>query len=243
MARIISFATGNIWRWSASDNPASLLRHLRGLDISGVELTFGSKAGLYAFRPSARDRRWLRGLDRVTVHAPFHLMGLMGEAETEEELMRQLGRIAEICEDLEAREVIIHPDNLPPPETLAALGLPVSTENLPRKGYRTAEDLEGVFERYPEVGLCLDVSHAYLSSRHETERLVRAFRQRITQVHLSGTYRRQDHRPLREVRKAFLQSIEPVRALPVPIVIEEDMKGRDIMFLKEEIAYIRSFFP
>ncbi len=40
MERIISFSLGNIWRWSGSPDRSKLIRYLKTLDISGVEIVF-----------------------------------------------------------------------------------------------------------------------------------------------------------------------------------------------------------
>ena len=90
--------------------------------------------------------------------------------------------------------------------------------------------------------LCLDVSHAYTCSRHETRKLAQAFAGRISQIHFSGTYRRKSHRSLRKVSKAFMLSIQPIMELDVPIVIEEDMEVESMHYVHEEIAYCKSLF-
>lgn len=237
MKKPLSFALGNIWRWTKSKNRDVLIPYVRELDVSGIEITFALKEELYSFRLSEDNRSWLRSLDYVTIHAPFDLIG--GSAG-KDEVIRQLDIISALSDDVNAGNIIIHPDNLPPPEILKEYGFNVSTENLPPKSRISMPDLKRVLDRYPEIGLCLDVSHAYLWSKHETRRLVKAFKDRITQVHLSGTYKRKDHQSLRSVTRAFLYSIQPVKELNVPIVIEEDIETKSLRFVKKEIDYALS---
>ena len=90
--------------------------------------------------------------------------------------------------------------------------------------------------------LCLDVSHAYTCSRHETKQLAQAFADRISQIHLSGNYRRKSHQSLRKVSKAFMLSIRPIMELDVPIVIEEDMGIESMRYVREEIEHCKSLF-
>jgi hypothetical protein len=237
--RIFSFALGNIWRWTTSKNLDVLVDHAKELDISGFEITFASKKELYFFELSQKNASWLRQLDYVSIHAPF---SLVRESENEKELIWQLDIISRLYSEISAENVIIHPDNLPSPEILKKYDLNISTENLPSAGYTTVLDLRNILTEYPEIGFCLDVSHAYLSSKNRTGRLVNAFRDKISQIHFSGTYKNNDHQSLRDVTKDFLASIQPVKALHVPIVIEEDIWKKDLEYVKEEIEYIKNIF-
>jgi hypothetical protein len=237
--RIFSFALGNIWRWTRSKNVGVLVDYLKQLDISGVEITFASKEELYFFELSEDNASFLSTLDYVSIHAPFRLIS---GSESQEELFRQLNIMSRLYKDVKAQNIIIHPDELPGPEILKSYSFTVSTENLPAGGQSTVSGLSNMFTLYPDLGLCIDVSHAYLRSGSETEELVGAFNDRISQVHFSGTYKNMDHQSLRNVTKAFLDSIEPVKTLHVPIVIEEDMEETSLEYVKEEIKCIKNIF-
>ena len=84
--------------------------------------------------------------------------------------------------------------------------------------------------------------HSYTINKNETLKLVEAFKDRITQIHLSGTYRKKHHQSMRIVTKDFLKSIEPIFDLDVPIIIEEDIKIKDIGEVKKEISMIKKLF-
>ena len=239
MKRIFSFALGNVWSWTTSKNRDDLIKYARKLDVSGVEITFASKEEVYAFKLSESNRAWLRQLDYVTIHAPFHLIR---ESGNEKEMIKQLNLISEIYNDINAKNVIIHSISLPSPEMLKKYGLNVSTENTELRGHVTIPDLKKILNQYSSIGLCLDVTHAYNWSKYETGNLVKAFKNRISQIHLSGTYRRKYHQSMRNVTKDFLLSIKPIKELNVPIVIEEDIKVKSQKYLKEEVEYIKSIF-
>ncbi len=239
MKKIISFALGNVWRWEKSQNRNDLITYARKLDVNGVEITFSSKEELYVFKLSKYNEKWLKNLDYVTIHAPFDLVR---GSNDEDETIKQLRIIDKIYKKINAKNVIIHPENLPSPKILSQFNFNVSTENLAKKEKIAIPKLKKVFKKYPQIGLCLDVSHAYLWSKYETSKLIRAFKEKITQIHLSGTYRGRDHQSLRIVNKNFISSIEPIFKLSVPIIIEEDIKVKSVKFLHEEVDFIKNMF-
>lgn len=239
MPRIISFALGNIWRWTESKNRDVLIKYAKDLDVSGVEVTFSSKEELYALKLSKNNEDWLKSLDYVTIHAPF---GLVRKADNEQEVIKQLNLIARLYDKINAKNVIIHPQDLPKHDILKNYHFKISTENLPKNKYISISELEKILNKYPKIGLCLDVSHAYKWSKYETGKLVKTFSKKITQIHFSGTYKKKDHQSLRSVTKDFLFSIQPIKQLNVPIVIEEDIKNKSVKFLKEEVEYIKVMF-
>lgn len=234
MARIFSFALGNIWRWSK--NRASLLKYAKKLDISGVEITFATSKELFDFKLSNSDKNWLKKLDYVTIHAPFFDFAINKD---ENQIKIRLDCIYKLYKEINAKNVIIHPDQLPLKNLLKNYDFNISTENLESRTHIRISDLKKVFAKYPKIGLCLDVSHAYTFDKKETEELIKEFKNRITQIHFSGTYGKKRHQSLRIVTKDFLQSIEGIKKLNVPIVIEEDIEVKSVKYLKEEIAYIK----
>jgi endonuclease IV len=235
--RIFSFALGNIWRWTKSKNIAVLVDYAKQLDISGVEVTFASKEELYFFELSEDNELWLKNLDYVSIHAPFNLVR---GSKNEKEVIRQLDIISKLYADINAENLIIHPNELPSPEMLKKYDLDVSTENLPLESYTSVSNLRSTFKEYPDMGLCLDVSHAYLRAQNETSILINAFEDRISQIHLSGTHKNKDHQSLRNVTEEFLSSIQSIKELNVPVVIEEDIEIKDLEYVKKEIEYIKN---
>lgn len=235
--RVISFALGSIWRWKR--NRADLIRYIRKLDVDGVEVTLGFKHELVSFVSSLSesDRDWLRSLRYVSIHAPFNLADKL---QDEKEVIGQLVLIEKLYKEINAQNVIIHPDALPRPDLLDRCKFNVSTENLEPFKKISTKDLEMIFKKYPKIGLCLDVAHAYFFGKHETKKLVETFGDKITQIHFSGNYKLKDHRSLRKVSKDFLSSIRPIKNLTAPIAIEEDIKKESVKYLKDEVGYVRN---
>lgn len=238
MKKIFSFATGNIYRWSKNKN--NLINLIKKLEVNGVEITFASKEELFSFKLSEGNRLWLKNLGYVTIHAPFRLVR---RSKNEDEITKQLNVISKLYGEINAKNVIIHPMDLPPPKVLKRYKFKVSTENLPKRSHVAISNLKKILKKYPKIGLCLDVCHAYRWSKDETGKLIKAFKNRISQIHLSGVYRNKEHRSLRKVTKNFLYSMRPIRKLNVPIVIEEDIffKEEKLKSLKKEIEYIKKF--
>ena len=209
---------------------------MKELDVSGVEITLATREELYSFNPSNDNKKWLTNLDYVTIHAPFTLF-----LESEDEIVRQIEKISILYKNIHAQNVIIHPYyELPDPTIIKACDFEVSIENLPKKCASFGSGLRKILFTNSQLKLCLDVSHAYTWSGQETANLIDEFGERISQIHLSGTFYGKDHQSLRKVSNRFLHSIQPVKNLDVPIVIEENMSPGSIDYVKEEINYIKT---
>lgn len=210
----------------------------RQLDIAGVEITLASKEELFSFQLSREDMTWLRALPHVSIHAPFRLVT---GSDNREDLLHQLRLLSELYQSISAKTIVIHPDEMPKPELLQQQTFAVSTENMPEGRFSAQSNLHDLMSRYPTAGLCIDVSHAYLRSAKETAQLITAFKSKISHVHLSGADADSDHLSLRNAPREFLHSIQPIKALMVPIVLEADIRTVSIEYLKEEITYIKKF--
>ncbi|TSA44617.1 hypothetical protein D4R51_03365 [bacterium] len=222
------------------ENRGGLIKYVEKLGVSGVEITLGHKEEISAFKISDKAKKWLKSLDYVSIHAPFRLLE---EAKDQNEVISQLDAISKLYKEVNAKNVIIHPDNLPSTKILEKYDFNISTENLTPKSRMGISQMKKIFRKYPKIKLCLDVSHAYLWSELETKRIVDNFGDKISQIHFSGTYRKKDHQSLRSVTKNFLRSIEPIKNLQVPIVIEEDIeKEKGERYLVEEVEYIKAMF-
>lgn len=236
---IISFALGNIWRWSSSVNRGTLIKHVRKLDVDGVELTFASKEALYNFKLSPSSIIWLKSLKYVSLHAPFKLVS---KAQDDKEVKKQLDLLAGLYDKVKAKNVIIHPTELPEVRVLDKYPMIISTENMPVWRHVSIDGFKKLFARYPRLKLCLDVSHAYRVSPTETQQLIDNFRPKISQIHFSSTYRRADHQTLLRTTPGFLSSVSGIKSLRVPVVIEEDIETQSLKFVKEEVNRIKRLF-
>jgi sugar phosphate isomerase/epimerase len=239
MKRIFAFATGNLWRWAPHNDTDRLIDKIKKLAINGLELTFAKKEELYNFKLTAKNLRWLKKLDYISIHAPFKLIT---KAENEKEVIKQLNYLKKVYHLTGAKNIIIHPRQLPPPRLLNKYKMRFSVENTPKRNMIDIKKLGLILKKYKKIGLCLDVAHAYFYSQYETGEIINKFRKKITQVHFSGTYKNMEHQSLPVVTLTFLKSVKPVRALSVPIIMEEDIdQNKNITWVKNEIKYIKSW--
>ncbi len=241
MPRIISFALGTTWSWYKPKNFNTLLSKIgRKLNVDGIEFTIADKSDLNGLKLSKPNIAWLRSLKYVSIHAPF---GLVEKSDNEKDLINQLDIIFKIYHQIRAKNVVIHPNNLPTPSILKKYRMNIAIENLPPKRHYTIAKLKRILKKYPGSTLCLDISHAYLWGPDETAKLIKAFGHKISQVHLSGTYRKKDHQSLRITTERFNKSIEPIKKIKAPIIQEAEFPQRvGLKYLKDEIEYIRQFF-
>ncbi|MDD3627169.1 MAG: hypothetical protein PHV06_07605 [bacterium] len=236
--RIITFALGNIWQWTKLLNRDPLIQYARNLEhIDGIEITFASKNELMAFELSRENRKWLSKQKYVSIHAPFNMLRA---SQNEKEYRDQLKSIEKIYKETNSKNVVIHPTELPQNTAiLKDYKMDISVENMPPVKCFNVVNLGDVLKKNPGFGLCIDVAHAYLWSRDMTKRLVKKFGDRVTQIHLSGTYKRRDHQSLQVVTSNFLKSLEPIYPLSIPIVIEETFKTKNIKDVQHEVTYIK----
>lgn len=226
MKRTFVFALGDIHTWNKADNRANLLKYIKKFPVSGVELNFGgSEKEMLAFRLKKHDRDWLRSLEYVSIHAP----------SLKKDSKKILDFIARLYKEVNAKNVVIHPDHMPPKKLLDKYKMRFSVENLMPSVHFPFSRVKRILENDPRLWLCLDVCHAYLWSKDETARIVKQYKNRIAEVHFSGAYRRMDHTSLRIVTKRFIESIQPVKRLNVPFVLEENMLKKSIQYVKDEI--------
>jgi len=144
MSRTISFALGCLWRWNPSQPRNTLLAYVKNLKINGVEITFSTKEELYKFKLTSSQIKWLRQLKYVSIHAPF---GLTRRAGNQNEVIKQLEFIEQLYKKVNAKNVIIHPRELPAPAVLKKFKFKVSTENMTPKNKFTIADLKTILKK------------------------------------------------------------------------------------------------
>ena len=234
----ICMALGTVWRWEPPGNRDILLPYLSDLDIDGVEITLATENNLRDFKPSPEHVDWLRSLPWISIHAPFHL-----DAVRPRERLREIfERLTHLVNLLNAQNVVVHPTGRSVFDFALDYDLPLCTENLSPNSGIGGRELERILERYPDLGLCIDVAHAFFWSSLETARLVGKFGDRVRQVHLSGVRRKTDHNSLQGMPDEYMQSIAPIADLTVPIIIEEELMPGAVNLLHEEVAFVRRWW-
>jgi sugar phosphate isomerase/epimerase len=181
-----------------------------------LELTaLGDESRLDALLPLLDDPALgLERFGRVSVHAPVRFLASARDAA---------GKIGVVAR---AYDVVVHPDVYWDELWLRELGSRAVFENMDvtKRFGATVVDLELVFERFPEAGLCLDVAHVWtndpsLSLAHE---LLDRFHDRLRQLHVSEIELEGEHRPTTD---ADLTLYGPVleRCPDVPWLLETEL--------------------
>lgn len=125
----------------------------------------------------------------VAVHAPSRFSE--GDEEHIVELLHKVPK---------QWPIILHPDTIHACEKWAAFGSQLTIENMDRRKElgRSAEELNYWFERLPEAQLCLDLAHAHQFDRTMTEayRILKMFKDKVCQLHVSELDSNGHHHPL-----------------------------------------------
>ncbi|MFA5931680.1 MAG: hypothetical protein WC821_05215 [archaeon] len=229
----LCFASGNLYQLNGKKDVWGMIANL---NVDGVEVSYGKtleERALYE-----KDFEILNNYDFVSMHSPFKL--IFG-AKSESEIEKNITKMYVDYKKANAKEIVIHPTENLSKRLIDKFDINWVTENLNPKKYqdRPRDGFEIVLNENPSFNMCLDVSHAYDWGASETQRVVSKWKHRIKQIHFSNNRYHKDHLMFKKVSKDFLKSIDPIRELNVPIIIEEDMGTPNLQEIKEEIKRIR----
>jgi hypothetical protein len=219
--RPIGFSTGSIAR---GDFRAALQAlSTSGADTRAVELSALRAAELPALA-SAAETLVLDGFDHVSIHAPSSF-------PPEDE-----GRIVDLLISLCDRgwPVVVHPDTIGPRSDglWREFGPLLLIENMDKRKPigRSAAELDELFDRFPDAGLCFDIAHARQCdpSMLETYRILQAHGARLREVHISEVSSSSKHTRLSY--GAIHDFSEVAHWIPphVPIIIESPVALHEI---------------
>jgi hypothetical protein len=207
--RPIGFSTGAVARGDFRSAMEQIRRHR----LSAVEL---SALRLSELRPlvEAIPSLDLHSFHFVFIHAPSKF-----DAEEECRVLDHLQPLAE-----NGYHIVAHPDTIFQPDRWIALGDRLLIENMDKRKPvgRTVRELESYFKKLPLARFCFDIGHARQVDPSMTEAalLVRAFRDRLAEVHISEVNTASRHDPLSAYAVMAFTSIMALVPEHVPIVIE-----------------------
>ena len=120
--------------------------------------------------------------------------------------------------------IVLHPDTIHDFSAWRVFGRQLAIENMDRRKPigRTLEELNLIFEKLPDAMLCFDIGHARQCDTTMTEayRILRAYSNRLCQVHVSEVNTASRHDPLSFA--AILAFAEVANLIPcsVPVILE-----------------------
>jgi hypothetical protein len=228
--RTIGFSTGSV--------AAGHVRH--GLDVATHGRTRAVE--LSALREEELDPL-LRSLDQLTdqlrafryvsFHAPSKLVKL-----SESEVVAKLKQVAD-----RGWAIIVHPDVINHAALWRGLGSAVCIENMDKRKRvgRTAAQLRRIFQELPEATFCFDIGHARQvdPTMQEAEALLRCFKDRLRQVHMSYVNFQSGHERLKYEGIVAYQRVAQWIDEEVPIILETPVQQNEV---DEEISSAERVF-
>lgn len=226
--RPIGFSTGALAKGDFGKGLAIQGRHPR---VTVTELSALRDSEL---RPlvGAIPRLDLGPFAYVSIHAPSKL-GSLAESEVVELLHATPHEMP----------IIVHPEVARTPELWAGFGGRLCLENMDNRksAGRTVEEMLALFEAFPEARFCLDIGHARQidPTMAGAIQMLRAFGDRLVQVHVSEVGVRGEHLPLSSLAMYSFQIIASLIPESCPLIIESVVVEREV---ESEIAKCELIF-
>jgi hypothetical protein len=128
--------------------------------------------------------------------------------------------------------IILHPDTIHDQERWRQFGSQLAIENMDQRklGGRTVEELAVVFERLPEAAFCFDIGHARQCDTSMTEayRMLKAFQQRLIQVHVSEVNSSSQHDPVSYAAQISFREVSGLIPTNIPLIVESRVNSTEI---------------
>jgi hypothetical protein len=225
---VIGFSTGAI----AKGDFRRALDSLKKARVPAVELSALREHELPELVGSLKSLD-LGGYDYVSVHAPTNFSEFQ-----EGEVVRLLKGVASL-----GLPIVVHPDTIQSWDSWKSFGCLLLIENMDKRKPigRTAEELRRSFSALPDAGFCFDVAHARQvdPSMIESIHLLRAFKDRLRQVHASGVTTRSVHARISDAARSAYGSIAHLIPQGLPIILESPVEESMIF---EEISVAKNAF-
>jgi hypothetical protein len=170
----------------------------------------------------------------ISVHAPSKY-----DSEIEQDVVRLLRGVAN-----RGWPIVLHPDAIYDFAGWSAFGPLLLIENMDKRNdcARTAHELSKIFAKLPEARLCFDIGHCRQvdPTMNEAYLILRAFGDRLGQLHVSEVNSRSTHDPL---STASLEAFGKVAFLipeNIPVILESTVSEVEI---EREIELARRALP
>jgi len=140
----------------------------------------------------------------------------------------------ELLEEVAARKwpIIVHPDAMHTPSEWNRLGECLCIENMDKRKAvgQTAQDLAQFFELLANASLCFDIGHARQvdPTMSEAAAILRSFRGRIQQLHVSEVNTQSKHDALSLESMLAFQKVSHLIPLDCPAILESRVEESQI---------------
>lgn len=197
----------------SSGDIGSALAELRPFHLSAVELSALREPDFLSLLESLGSLD-LSGYSYVSFHAPSKF-----ELQTE-------AAVANLTAPLANRgwPIVVHPDTLGDVALWEPFGDRLCIENMDKRKPvgRTTAELEGIFARFPHASFCFDIGHARQvdPTMSEAALMLRRFRGRLRQVHLSDVTSLSRHEGITFTALNSFRKVAQLIPEDVPIILE-----------------------
>jgi hypothetical protein len=219
--RCIGFSTGAL----ARGNFRLALDMLADKDVNAVELSALRREELGSL-VAELDRLDLSRFRHISFHAPSSI-----EPPFEQAVLKLLAEVA-----TRGWPIIVHPDAMVNPSEWASLRDSLCIENMDKRKPvgQTARQLAEIFQVFPNASLCFDIGHARQvdPTMVEASVILRTFRHRIRQLHVSEVNTQSKHDPLSLESILAFHRVAHLLPADAPIILESRVEESQI---EEEI--------
>jgi hypothetical protein len=227
--RPIGFSTGAL-AYSDFRRGLEILRHIQK---GAVELSALREREL-APLVEALDSLDLEFFTYVSFHAPSKF-----EMEHEKEVIRLLREVA-----VRGFPIVLHPDAIHDVSAWRSFGSLLLIENMDKRNVigRTEQELSDVFAALPEAGLCFDIGHCRQvdPTMNESYLILRKFRDRLRQLHVSEVNSRSTHDSLSQAAICAFEKVAYLIPEKTPVILESPVQSSEV---ESEIATARLALP
>jgi hypothetical protein len=156
----------------------------------------------------------LRRFEFASVHAPSRI-----SPEAERWVLERLMVLGR-----SGFPIMVHPDTIYTPDAWRQLGEKLVIENMDKRKAigRTVSEMRTIFDALPEARFCFDIGHARQVDPTMTEAslLLRAFAERLEEVHMSEVNTASRHDPISPNAVRAFQSVATYIPETTPIILE-----------------------
>lgn len=206
---IIGFSTGAL----ALSDYRKALQMLSDKPVNAVELSALRQDELQPLVESL-DRLDLQKFSYCSFHAPSAI-----DVSFEQSAVELLDRVAE-----RGWPIVVHPDAMRTPAAWAHFGDLLCIENMDKRKPvgQTAADLAMIFEALPRASFCFDLGHARQvdPTMSEATAILRRFRAKLRQLHVSEVNAQSRHDPLTLESAMAFQRVSYLVPTNTPVILE-----------------------
>ncbi len=128
--------------------------------------------------------------------------------------------------------IILHPDTIHDKNLWRHFGSQLAIENMDQRkpSGRTVEELAVVFDQLPDAAFCFDIGHARQCDTSMTEayRMLKAFHQRLVQVHVSEVNSSSQHDPVSYAAQISFREVSGLIPTNIPLIVESRVHSTEI---------------